>query len=112
MGYDEFDPLLHCDEPSRTCAVQGTNGAWCAAPFDCDGQKGFDCLDETAHRPSAPFAVGSCVMRSPPGATCDQAYQCTSFACTSGKCAPLLGTGQECIFDTECASGSCKTICS
>jgi len=108
-GYDSFDSLLHCDEPSKTCVVQASAvGAWCGSLGDCNGQKGFECLDATEHRPPE-GAVGTCRMRKSAGAACDQFYQCASFTCTNGTCEPLLGRGEECLFDTQCASSDCTT---
>jgi hypothetical protein len=66
-----------------------------------------DCGDEVCHH-------GGCVSSDPatlgdPGAPCTTIYQCRSFVCTRGECAP--GTrkgGERCIFDEECAGGSCE----
>jgi hypothetical protein len=105
-GFNSSQPLLHCDGPSRSCVVQGSAGAWCAQSWDCNGYAGFECFDSSGHQP-APGMTGTCGLRKPPGAPCDQSYQCASGGCENQVCDPLLASGYGCEFGAQCQSGVC-----
>jgi hypothetical protein len=100
----------HCDEPRQTCASPAQAGAWCAETGDCDGNAGFDCLDGAGLRPMPP-ATATCTAVRSPGAACTDFYQCASLDCVDGHCAPLLTSGQPCMFARQCTSGACHQVC-
>ncbi len=99
---------LTCDPVALVCA-----GAFCAPGAPCN-----DVFDDT-DCPMGTWCVGnfvtqpSCQTPGGLGAPCFKPADCSTNFCNedTGTCGSLLGTGEDCIFDSECDSGFCTGLC-